>query len=102
MGGVGCRCEAAYQLVDVMAYAGHMRTQIAIRLSDDEVNALDTEVRAGRAANRSEAVRRGISYITRAQRYRDEEATLVELARRGEPVYPELDGLRDLPHPSLD
>ena len=76
-----------------------MSTQIAIRLDDDALDALDVEVRAGRAANRSDAVRRGISYIQRAQRYRDEEATLVELARRGEPLYPDLDGLHDLPRP---
>jgi len=79
-----------------------MSTQIAVRLDDDEVQALDDEVAAGRAANRSQAVRRGIAYITRAQRYRSEEATLVELARRGESVYPELEGLHDLPRAPLD
>lgn len=79
-----------------------MGTQIAIRLDDDELNALDVEVTEGRAASRSDAVRRGISYITRAQRYRGEEAKLVDLARRGEPVYPDLGGLLDLPHPPLD
>ena len=79
-----------------------MSTQIAIRLNDDDVDALDMEVRAGRAVSRSDAVRQGISYIKRAQRYRGEEATLVELARRGESVYPELDGAHDLPRPPLD
>ncbi len=79
-----------------------MSTQIAIRVSDCELAALDTEVAEGRAANRSEAVRRGISRLQRDQRYRGEEATLVELAKRGEPVYPELDGALDLPHPPLD
>lgn len=79
-----------------------MSTQIAIRLSDRELAALDAEVAEGRAANRSEAVRRGISRLQRDQRYRGEEATLIELAKRGEPVYPELDGVLDLPHPSLD
>jgi Arc/MetJ-type ribon-helix-helix transcriptional regulator len=79
-----------------------MSTQIAIRLNDDELKALDSEVRAGRAANRSDAVRRGIAYIQRAQRYRGEEATLVEFARRGEPVYADLEGILDLPRPPLD
>ncbi len=79
-----------------------MSKQIAIRLNDDEVDALDMEVKTGRAASRSDAVRRGISYITRAQRYRAEEATLIELARRGESVYPDLDGMRDLPRLPLD
>lgn len=79
-----------------------MSTQIAIRLDDDELYALDVEVREGRAASRSEAVRRGIAYIRRQQRYRVEEAKLVELARRGEPVYPDLEGLADVAHPPLD
>lgn len=79
-----------------------MTTQIAIRLDDHELAALDAEVAEGRAANRSEAVRRGIARLLRDQRYRAEEATLIELARRGEPVYPDLDGLLDLPHRPLD
>lgn len=79
-----------------------MTTQIAVRLDDHELAALDIEVIEGRAANRSEAVRRGIARLQRAQRYRAEEATLIELARRGQSVYPELDGLLDLPHPPLD
>jgi Arc/MetJ-type ribon-helix-helix transcriptional regulator len=79
-----------------------MTTQIAIRLDDGELAALDIEVVEGRAANRSEAVRRGIARLQRDQRYRGEEATLIELARRGEAVYPDFDGLLDLPHPALD
>lgn len=79
-----------------------MSTQIAIRLDDDELAALDAEVAAGRAASRSEAVRRGIAHLQRDQRYRGEEATFIELARRGEAVYPDLDGLLDLPHQPLD
>lgn len=79
-----------------------MTTQIAIRLNDFELEALDTEVVEGRAASRSEAVRRGIARLQRDQRYRREEATLLELARRGESVYPDLDGLLDLPYPALD
>ena len=79
-----------------------MTTQIAIRLDDGELAALDIEVVEGRAANRSEAVRRGIARLQRDQRYRGEEAILIDLARRGETVYPDLDGLLDLPHPALD
>lgn len=79
-----------------------MTTQIAIRLDDVELAALDAEVAEGRAANRSEAVRRGIARLRRDQRYRNEEALLLDLARRGEPVYPDLTGLLDLPHPPLD
>lgn len=79
-----------------------MTTQIAVRLDDGELAALDAEVAAGRAGSRSEAVRRGIARIRREQRYRQDEATLIELARRDEAVYPDLDGALDLPRPSLD
>lgn len=79
-----------------------MTTQIAVRLDDRELAALDTEVVEGRAANRSEAVRHGIARLQRDQRYRGEEAVLLDLARRGEPVYPDLDGLLELPRPTLD
>lgn len=79
-----------------------MTTQIAIRLDERELAALDAEVAAGRAANRSDAVRRGIARLQRDQRHRGEEEVLVELARRGEPVYPELDGTPDLARPPLD
>lgn len=77
-------------------------TQIAVRLDEDELAALDTEVAEGRAANRSEAVRRGIDRLQRDQRYRREEATLIELVRRGEPIYPDLEGVLGQPHPPLD
>ena len=79
-----------------------MSTQIAIRLADDDLNALDVEGKEGRAASRSDAVRRGIAHIKRDQRYRGEERSLIELARRGEAVYPDLAGLLDLPHAPLD
>lgn len=79
-----------------------MATQIAVRLDNAELAALDAEVAEGRATSRSEAVRRAIARLQRDQRYRDEEAALVELARRGEPVYPELDGVLDLARPPLD
>lgn len=77
-------------------------TQIAIRLDPEELATLDAEVAEGRAANRSDAVRRGIAHLQRDRRYRGEDAVLVELARRGEAVYPDLDGILDLPHPPLD
>lgn len=79
-----------------------MTTQIAVRLDDAEVAALDAEVAQGRAANRSDALRRTIAQLQREQRYRGEEAVLLEIARRGEPLYPDLDGILDLPHPQMD
>jgi len=83
-------------------YDATMTTQIAVRLDDAEVEALDAEVAQGRASNRSDAVRRSIARLRREQRYRGEEAILIELARRGESLYPDLDGILDLPHPLLD
>jgi Arc/MetJ-type ribon-helix-helix transcriptional regulator len=79
-----------------------MTTQIAVRLDDAEVEALDAEVAQGRAANRSDALRRAIAQLQREQRYRGEEAVLLEIARRGESPYPDLDGILDLPHPQMD
>jgi Arc/MetJ-type ribon-helix-helix transcriptional regulator len=76
--------------------------QIAIRLEDQDLAALDAEIAEGRAANRSDAVRQGIARLKRDQRYRADEAILIELAKRGEAVYPDLQGLADLPHPQLD
>lgn len=92
----------AYQVVDDPPYPERMSTQIAIRLDDDELAALDDEVRAGRAASRSEAVRRGIAHLRRAQRFRQEEQVLRELVDRGEAVYPDLDGLLDAEHANPD
>lgn len=79
-----------------------MTTQIAVRLDDAEVEALDAEVAQGRASNRSDAVRRSIARLRRDQRYRGEESVLLDLARRGEVLYPDLDGILDLAHPALD
>lgn len=79
-----------------------MTTQIAVRLDDAEVEALDAEVAQGRASNRSDAVRRSIARLRRDQRYRGEEVVLIDLARRGEALYPDLDGILDLPHPPPD
>lgn len=76
-------------------------TQIAVRLSPDELAALDAEVAEGKADSRSDAMRRSIARLRRDQRYRAEERVLVDLARRGEPVYPDLEGLV-APHPALD
>jgi Arc/MetJ-type ribon-helix-helix transcriptional regulator len=79
-----------------------MSTQIAIRLQQEELAALDREVVEGRAASRADAVRRGITYLQRVQRYRGEEETLLGLVRNADVVYPDLEVLLDLPHPKLD
>jgi len=85
-----------------VGYARDVTTQIAVRLDDAEVEALDAEVAQGRATNRSDAVRRSIARLRREQRYRGDDAILLELVRRGQSPYPDLDGMLDLPHPVLD
>jgi hypothetical protein len=67
-----------------------------------EISVNRKPVDAGHAASRSDAVRRGIARLRRDQRYREDEAILLELAGRGEAVYPDLEGLADLRHPQLD
>lgn len=75
---------------------------MAVRLTEQESAALDEEVAAGRAASRSDAVRRSIARLQRDQLYRQDESTLIELARRGEGVYPDLEGLTSMPVPDLE
>ena len=79
-----------------------MSTQIAIRLDNLELAALDVEVTEGRAANRSDAVRRGIAACNVTSTTARRGSLLIELAHRGEAIYPDLDGALDLPHPRLD
>lgn len=83
-------------------YTRPVSTQIAIRLQEHELAALDLEVAEGRASNRVDAVRRGIAYLERAQRYRSEEAVLLDLAKRTDIIYPDLEVWLDLPHPEID
>jgi len=76
---------------------------VAVRLTDSELAALDAEITAGRARNRSDAMRLGLRYVARRQRYAQEAAILADLAARGEAVYPDLEGLFDrFDYPDLD
>jgi len=79
-----------------------MAKWVAVRLNDAEIEALDAEVAQGRAANRSEALRRSIARLQRQQRYSSEESSLVEIARRGECIYPDLDAILDQPISPMD
>ena len=67
-----------------------MSTQIAVRLEPREIAALDAEVAAGRARNRSEAVRRSIAYLKRYHEYQIEAEVLKKFADTGEQLYPDL------------
>lgn len=70
-----------------------MKTRVVVRLDAEELAALDAEVSEGRATSRSDAVHRALARLPRGRRYREEEAILIELVRRGEAIYPDLDGL---------
>lgn len=77
-------------------------TQIAIRLDAAELAALDAEVAEGRANTRSDAVRRTIARLQREQRYRADEAVLIDLVRHGEPIYVDLEGIVHTHRPPID
>ncbi|MDR2703013.1 MAG: ribbon-helix-helix domain-containing protein [Cellulomonadaceae bacterium] len=68
-----------------------MSTQIAIRLEANELAAIDAEVSAGRARNRTEAIRRSITYLDRFRAYRDELKLLEAIKSGGEKLYPDLE-----------
>jgi len=83
----------------------HSRTStlVAVRLTDPELTTLDAEIEAGRAQNRSDAIRSSLRYLARRQRYAEEATILAELAERGEAVYPDLEGLFErFDYPGLD
>ncbi|MDR0959648.1 MAG: ribbon-helix-helix domain-containing protein [Propionibacteriaceae bacterium] len=70
-------------------------TQIAVRLTSDEIKTLDSEVAVGHATSRSAALRYAIEAL---QRRRDDERELALFAAataQGEELYPDLAGLRD-------
>ncbi|MDR3202735.1 MAG: ribbon-helix-helix domain-containing protein [Bifidobacteriaceae bacterium] len=79
-----------------------MTTQIAVRLDNTELSALDAEVAAGRAASRSDAVRRAIARLNRHQPYEADNAILDRLALACEEPYPDLVGLCHLPVDHID
>jgi Arc/MetJ-type ribon-helix-helix transcriptional regulator len=59
-----------------------MATQLAIRLSDRTLQTLDRLIRAGRFANRTEAVRAAVEALVSDSERRDAEAAIVEGYRR--------------------
>ena len=79
-----------------------MSTQVAIRLDDEALATLDAEVAAGLADSRSDAVRRAITYLSRQQAYRLDEAIFQRLREDGAELYPDLAGLTSMPKPGLD
>ncbi|MDR0489314.1 MAG: ribbon-helix-helix domain-containing protein [Propionibacteriaceae bacterium] len=67
-----------------------MSQQIAVRLTEEELAILDTEVEAGRARNRSDAVRRSIAYLDRYRGYRHDAEIITRVMREEGSVYPDL------------
>ncbi|MCL2804294.1 MAG: ribbon-helix-helix domain-containing protein [Micrococcales bacterium] len=68
-----------------------MSTQIAIRLSQQELAILDAEVAGGRAKSRSDAVRQSITQLDRHRQYRDDAAIMARVLSQGEALYPDLE-----------
>lgn len=62
-----------------------MSTQLAVRLSDEDVAALDKAIAAGRFPNRAAAVREGLSRLLGEEREREIE----EAYRRGYGAHPQ-------------
>ncbi|MDR0783862.1 MAG: ribbon-helix-helix domain-containing protein [Propionibacteriaceae bacterium] len=67
-----------------------MTTQIAVRLTEEELATLDLEVASGRANSRSDALRQSISYLDRARGYRRDAEIAAVVRARGEDLYPDL------------
>jgi len=62
-----------------------MSTQLAVRLSDEDVAALDKAIARGRFSNRAAAVREGLSRLLGEEREREIE----EAYRRGYGAHPQ-------------
>jgi Arc/MetJ-type ribon-helix-helix transcriptional regulator len=62
-----------------------MTTQVPVRLTSEDLAALDRAIAAGRFANRSEALRAGLARVLREERERD----IDEAYRRGYGEHPQ-------------
>ena len=63
-------------------YARRMSTQVAIRLSERTLKSLDDLIRAGRFANRTEAIRVAVDVLISDAERREVDAKIVEGYRR--------------------
>jgi Arc/MetJ-type ribon-helix-helix transcriptional regulator len=62
-----------------------MTTQVPVRLTDSDLAALDTAIRRGRFANRSEALRAGLARVLNDERERE----IAEAYRKGYSANPQ-------------
>ena len=62
-----------------------MSQQIAVRIPDDELSALDTAIARGRFPNRAAAVRKGLELLLREER----ESEIEDAYRRGYGAHPQ-------------
>ena len=67
-------------------------SQIAVRLSDDQLDFLDAAVREGRFASRADAVRQSVRAMERAL---VDERDAARIRAVDGPLYPDLEGLHD-------
>lgn len=68
---------------------------MTVRVPDNLANYVDKHVESGEASSRAEMIARALDELMRREE-REREVTLVdELNARGEPLYPDLDGLAE-------
>jgi Arc/MetJ-type ribon-helix-helix transcriptional regulator len=79
-----------------------MTTQMAFRLADREVAFLDSEIAAGRATSRTDALRKSIQEAARQRQFKLDEQRVAAVRAQGEPLYPDLEGIAGHHYPSID
>jgi len=67
--------------------------QIAVRLTESELAALDAEVISGRAKSRSDAVRQSITYLERHRHYKEDAEIMAQVRAQGQVLYPDLESI---------
>lgn len=83
-------------------YAGGMTTQIAVKLPDDMLDALDRLVAQSRFESRSDAVRAGLAQVIEASRSEQIDAAIVAGFERFPETSSEMRRAHDLAIDSID
>lgn len=75
---------------------------MAVRLTDAEINFLDSEIAAGLVQNRTQALRLAIAEAARQRQFRADERRAAEILTQEESLYPDLEGIAGNYYPELD
>jgi Arc/MetJ-type ribon-helix-helix transcriptional regulator len=79
-------------VMEEVRYTDRMTTQVPVRLTEEDLAALDRAVAAGRFATRSEALRAGLKALLREER----EQEIIESYRRGYSEHPQEDWIGEM------